>query len=191
MSKSVGVFVLVVLALVTPVSGARRARAFAEPVLAHDTAGSVDATEIRRLREGSNLAIARHDSAGLAAIFAPNIIVVASTSVVTTGRDANAAAFAAQFRARPDVVYRRTPREVTVFAPWQMASESGTWKGSWTAPDGKVKIGGRYFAKWRKLDGRWMVESETFVPERCSGSAYCMRAPSLQRESVLERPKQP
>ena len=178
MSKSVGLFVLVVLALVTPVSGARRARAFAEPVLAHDTTGGVDATEIRRLREGSNLAIARHDSAGLAAIFAPNITVVASTSV-------------AQFRASPDVVYRRTPNVVTVFAAWLMASESGTWKGSWTAPDGKVKIGGRYFAKWRKLDGRWMVESETFVPERCSGSAYCMRAPSLQRESVLERPKQP
>lgn len=134
-------------------------------------------TLIRQLRESSNAAIARHDTAGIAAILAPNVVVVASTSSATVGRDANTARFAEQFRARPDVVYRRTPREVIVFAPWRMASESGTWTGSWTHSDGKVTISGRYFAKWQEVEGRWLVQSETYMPERCSGSAYCTQVP--------------
>ena len=144
---------------------------------ADDSTGGPDAILIRRLRESSNAAIARHDTAGISAILAPNVVVFASTSTLTTGHDSNVARFAEAFVEHPDVTYRRTPSEVTIFAPWRMASESGTWTGSWTAPDGKVKIGGRYFAKWREIDGRWLVESETYVPERCSGSSYCARAP--------------
>ena len=71
------------------------------------------------------------------------------------------------------MVYRRTPVEVTVFAPWRMASESGSWTGSWTAPDAKVSIGKRYFATWHEIAGHWLVESETYMPDRCAGSAYC------------------
>jgi uncharacterized protein (TIGR02246 family) len=142
---------------------------------ADDTTGGPDAREIRRRREASNAAIARHDSAGVVATFAPDVSVVTSTSAHYQGRDAYIAQFAAQFRTRPDVVYRRTPLEVKVFGPWRMASESGQWTGSWTEPDGKVVVGGSYSAKWRQLNGEWFIESEIFVPERCSGSTYCRR----------------
>lgn len=131
------------------------------------------AEEIRRLRASSNAAIARHDTAGIAAILAPNVVMVTSNSLHATGRDATALRFADQFRSRPDVVYRRTPSEVHVFAPWGMASELGRWTGSWTDTDGKIEISGTYFAKWRKLDGAWRVEAEVYVPERCSGGRYC------------------
>lgn len=144
---------------------------------ADDTTGGADARAIRERRESSNAAIARHDSAGFAAILAPDIAIVASNSVHSDNREAYVARMAGQFRSRPDVVYRRTPTEVSVFAPWRMASERGTWTGSWTEPDGKLRIGGSYFAKWRQLNGTWFVESETYVPERCSGSAYCERVP--------------
>jgi ketosteroid isomerase-like protein len=136
-----------------------------------------DEQRIRARRESSNLAIARHDAAGVGAILADNVIVVTSNSVHREGRAANEASFAEQFRTRPDVVYRRTPDEVRTFAPWQMASESGRWTGSWTDPDGKIQLTGRYFAKWRKLGGEWFVESETYVPETCTGGAYCSRVP--------------
>lgn len=144
---------------------------------ADDTSGGPDAREVRRLRESSNAAIARHDTAGIAAILAPNVIVVSSNSVHTEGRDANAQRFAEQFKTRPDVVYRRTPDEVRVFAPWRMASERGRWTGSWTDIDGKLRIGGWYAAKWRQIGGRWMVESETYVPETCVGGSYCTDIP--------------
>jgi len=136
-----------------------------------------DAAQIRRLRQASNEAIARHDTAGIGAAFADHVIVVTSRSDRNVGRQANLASFAAQFAARPDVTYRRSPREVRVFAPWGMASEAGEWRGSWTEPDGKVAIAGRYFAKWRRIGGRWLLESETYVPERCTGAAYCSAVP--------------
>jgi hypothetical protein len=137
----------------------------------------VSAQGIRERREASNRAIARHDSAGFAAILAESVIVVTSASARYVGRVIYVNSMVAQFRARPDVVYRRTPDAVRVFAPWRMASEAGTWQGSWTEPDGKVEIGGRYFAKWRQVGGAWFIESETYVPERCSGSTFCDRVP--------------
>ena len=141
-----------------------------------DTTGGSDAREIGRLRETSNMAIARHDTTGVAAVFAPNVIVVSSNSVHTDGRDANSQRFAEQFHARPDVVYRRIPDEIQVFAPWHMASEQGHWTGSWTDSGGAVQIGGAYSATWRQIAGRWLVESETDVPSYCRGT-YCTAHP--------------
>jgi ketosteroid isomerase-like protein len=140
-------------------------------------AQSADERQIRDRRESSNQAIARHDAAGIGAILATNVIVVTSNSLHREGRDANVQSFAEQFRTRRDVVYRRTPDEVRVFAPWLMAAEAGRWTGSWTDPDGKIELTGRYFAKWRKLDGVWLVESETYVPETCTGGRYCTTVP--------------
>lgn len=135
------------------------------------------AAEIRAARARSNAAIARHDTAGIGAILAPQLIVVSSNSAQSVGRQAMLDRFAQQFAARPDVIYRRTPRDVRVFAPWGMAAESGTWTGSWTDSDGKLAIGGSYYAKWRKIDGTWLVESETYVPEYCRGGRYCEVVP--------------
>jgi hypothetical protein len=103
--------------------------------------------------------------------------VVASTSLRYGSKQERVRAMAAQFASRPDLLYRRTPESIRVYAPWQMASEEGNWVGSWTAPDGKVVLGGRYFAKWRLRDGAWSVEIETYAPDHCTGSAYCARVP--------------
>ncbi|HEX9580451.1 MAG TPA: nuclear transport factor 2 family protein [Gemmatimonadales bacterium] len=138
-----------------------------------DTTGGLDAREIRRRRETSNAAIARHDTAGIGTTLAPHLVVFTSTSVHVSGRDAYLRLFAES----PGRVYRRTPEEVRVFAPWGMASERGHWVGSWTEADGAVRMAGSYFAKWRKINGAWLIESETFVPESCRGSAYCRTMP--------------
>ena len=139
--------------------------------------GSNDEQQIRARRESSNAAIAKHNTSGIGAVLATNVIVVTSNSIHREGRDANVQSFAEQFRTRPDVVYRRTPDAVRVFTPWLMASEYGTWTGSWTEPDGKIQLTGSYFAKWRKTNGVWLIESETYVPETCTGGAYCTRVP--------------
>lgn len=132
---------------------------------------------IRQRRASSNAAIARHDTGGVGAILAEEVVVVTSNSIHGVGRATNLNRFADQFRSRPDVVYERTPEQVRVYAPWGMASELGRWTGSWTDTDGKIQIGGIYFAKWRLRNGSWLVESETYVPERCSGGAYCRTMP--------------
>ena len=144
---------------------------------ADDTSGGPDARAIRHRREGSNAAIAVHDTGGIGAILSPAVVVVTSNSAHVAGRDDNVARFADQFRTRPDIVYRRTPDVVSVFAPWSMASEQGRWTGSWTDADGRISIGGTYQAKWRKLGQEWFVESETYVPDRCTGGKYCTTVP--------------
>lgn len=154
---------LLVLALAMPVRG-----------VAQTTA---EEQQIRARRSSSNEAIARHDAAGIGAVLAPNVIVVTSNSVHREGREANVQSFAEQFKTRPDVVYRRTPDEVRVFAPWLMAAERGRWTGSWTEADGRIQLTGSYYAKWRKVGGVWLIESETYVPESCTGGDYCRRVP--------------
>ena len=138
---------------------------------------SQDEQVIRQRRASSNAAIAKHDTGGIGAILASNVVVVTSNSTHGVGRADNLQRFADQFRTRPDVVYLRTPDEVKVFEPWGMASERGHWTGSWTDTDGKIQIGGSYFAKWRRVNGVWLVEVETYVPERCTGGSYCRTSP--------------
>lgn len=138
-----------------------------------------DERAIRLSREGSNRAIASHDTAGIAAAMATDVTVVTSTGAVITGRVANAAAFAAQFASRPDLVYRRTPDSVRVYAPWGMAGEYGTWRGTWTQTNQgsteQVEVGGRYFAKWRKDGDPWAIHAEVYLPLYCRGRSYCQR----------------
>ncbi len=107
----------------------------------------------------------------------PSYHAVSSRNAHTNGRDGVAAQWRAQFTAHPDVSYVRTPASVRLFTPWQMAEENGTWVGRWTEPDGRVDIRGTYTAKWRRLDGTWLLEAEVFTPRSCAGSSYCDRPP--------------
>jgi ketosteroid isomerase-like protein len=136
-----------------------------------------DATLIREARARSNAAIAAHDLDDIARAWMADVHVVSSTSAQTAGSDANRQRMARQFATRPDTVYVRTPRTIDVFAPWNVAAERGEWLGSWTEPDGKLEIGGTYQAQWRKIDGRWLIQAELFVPTQCRGSNYCRQRP--------------
>ena len=138
---------------------------------------SVEETSIRAARTRSNGAIAKHDVAGIAAHWMPDVHIVTSTSAQGTGREVNGQRMAEQFKRRPDTVYVRTPSSVEVMAPWNVASERGEWAGRWTEPDGVVEIGGTYLAQWRKVDTVWLIQAELFVPTHCKGSAYCARRP--------------
>ena len=132
---------------------------------------------IREARARSNAAIAAHDLDGIARAWMPDVHVVSSTSAQTAGSQANQQRMARQFEMRPDTVYVRTPRTIDVFASWSVASERGEWIGRWTERDGKVEIGGTYQAQWRKIDGRWLIQAELYVPTHCRGSKYCQERP--------------
>jgi ketosteroid isomerase-like protein len=132
---------------------------------------------IREARAQSNTAIASHDLDGIARAWMPDVHVVSSTSAQTAGRQANQQRMARQFALRPDTIYVRTPATIEVFAAWNVASERGDWIGRWTEPDGKVEIGGKYQAQWRKIDGRWLIHAELYVPTHCRGGKYCAQRP--------------
>ena len=138
---------------------------------------SADERMIRDTRARSNAAIAAHDPAGIAQAWMDDVHVTSSTSAQTSGRAANQERMTQQFARRADTIYVRTPATIDVFAPWAVASERGNWTGRWTEPDGVMEIGGTYLVQWRKIDGRWLIQSELYVPTHCKGSAYCARRP--------------
>jgi hypothetical protein len=142
-------------------------------LLFFQSVSSAQATDAER----TNAAIARHDTGGIGAVMADNVIVMTSRSAQQLGRAASMMSFAEQFRTRPDVIYERSPFEIRIYEPWGMASEYGRWAGSWTETGGNIQIGGSYFAKWRLKNGAWLIESETYVPERCTGGSYCNSPP--------------
>ena len=136
-----------------------------------------DREMIRAARSRSNAAIAAHDPAEMARAWMEDIHVVSSTSVHTSGRVANQQRMAQQFANHPDTIYVRRPATIDIYAPWSVASELGEWTGGWTEPDGKFEIGGTYLAQWRKVGGQWLIQSELYVPTRCTGSKYCAARP--------------
>jgi ketosteroid isomerase-like protein len=138
---------------------------------------SGDEQAIRDRRARSNAAIAAHDPAGIALAWMEDVHVTSSTSAQTSGRALNQERMAQQFARRPDTIYVRTPTTVEVYAPWAVASERGEWTGGWKEPDGTMQIGGTYLVQWRKIEGRWLIQSELYVPTHCTGSGYCTRRP--------------
>ena len=135
------------------------------------------AGEIAAARARSNSAIAAHDIEGISREWLPDIHVVSSTGTQNRGVDANARSMQAAFARRPDTRWVRTPHTITVNERWDVASEEGRWVGTWTEPDGPLRISGTYLAQWRRVNGRWLIQAEVFVPIECRGGAYCERRP--------------
>lgn len=144
---------------------------------ASNAPAALTAAAVREARARSNAAIAARDTATLAALVTTSYHAVSSRNAHSDGRRNEAERWRQQFAAHADVLYVRTPHDVRVFKPWEMADERGTWVGTWTEPDGKVTIRGRYSAKWRRIDGAWLLEAEVFTPTACVGSSYCTRPP--------------
>ena len=136
-----------------------------------------DAHLIRAARTASNRAIAAHDADALATFWMEDYHITPSTSAMLAGREANRALFADLFQSRPDVIYVRTADSVTVNVPWAVAAEQGHWNGQWTADGTRIRVGGSYYAQWRKIEGRWLIQAEVFVPTWCEGGEYCRQRP--------------
>jgi ketosteroid isomerase-like protein len=132
---------------------------------------------IREARAANNRAIAAHDADAMAGQWMPNFHITSSTGTLRGGREENRASLAQLFQDRPDVRYVRTPDVIQLLGSWDVAGESGHWTGQWTHTDGVVRVGGDYYAQWRKVDGRWLIQAEIFVPTHCAGSSYCDKRP--------------
>ena len=130
-----------------------------------------DERTIRLLREQSNAAIAAHDPSGVARFIDDEYQITTSTGAhYQETPEQDEAAWTEIFRARPDVVYIRTPHDVDVSAYYDLASEHGNWVGRWTSPKGPVEVGGTYFAQWRKVGADWKIRAELFVGLYCDGA---------------------
>ncbi len=97
------------------------------------------------------------------------ILVPGDEAQLITGRDAQLEAWSSIFSQMPDVSYVRSPARIEVCEDSHLAAETGRWKGAWSSDGFVIRYSGRYFAKWRRVDGVWQIEAETFVTMKRTG----------------------
>lgn len=138
---------------------------------ANDAAGQ----SIVNARAEFNRAIAERDIGAVSAALAENALLVTGTdSIRFAGRQAQVELWKEDFANEKRLVYRRIPDCVTVSKLYPIALESGSWRGA-PVEGGDSYVGGRYAAKWRLIDDRWVIESETYLTTECGG-ALCPAA---------------
>lgn len=133
---------------------------------------------IRAARAESNQAFARRDLTGASRHWLPEFTIVTSRNERNVGRDSARAALRQTFSSRANVVYVREPETIEVNPQWGHAAESGRWTGRWSDSYGSTRVGGVYFAKWRKVNNEWKLLAEVFVQTSCSGPRYCNTPPA-------------
>ena len=125
---------------------------------------------IREARERFNVAIASRNVETIRSLLAPSYHIVTGRSEQSHGADEEARRWSERFRSDPTVMYRRTPREVTINEDWGLAEELGNWRGTYTTEGVLVHTSGVYAAKWQRAeDGVWVLQAELFTTITCTG----------------------
>lgn len=114
---------------------------------------------IRKARQASNEAIARHDAEGISKFCLEDYVIIRGSGVIEHGNEANKTAWKKIFTETPQTYFERLPSEIVISKnnP-DLAWESGEWKGFNT-----YSKGGRYSAQWKKKSGEWKLQAELFV----------------------------
>lgn len=127
---------------------------------------------VRVQRQAFNTALATRDIGAVEAVLAPDVVLVSGTaSEVIAGRASQLRTWAEDFAIAKSTLYTRTTASVTPSATFPLALETGTWRGVGRGDPGDWAIG-TYAAKWRKVDGTWLLEAEIFMTTDCGGS-FC------------------
>jgi len=126
--------------------------------------------EIRAARTASNAALAAHDVEAITSFWTEDVAITAGSGTAAIGRDTWRRAIAAQLERYPDVIYIRTPDAIKLSAVTPIASEHGTWTGTWSSENGPVTSGGEYQAMWRRDPDGWRLRSQLFVTLSCEGA---------------------
>jgi len=118
---------------------------------------------VRLRRAAFNRALAEADLAAIEPLLMPDVVLVTGTdSAVVAGRKAQMLAWKREFASPDRLVYTRTPELVTPSPVHPIAHEAGNWQGC-HAVTGAIVAEGCYSAKWRQVQGAWMLVAEIFV----------------------------
>ncbi len=117
---------------------------------------------IRARRAAFNRAIADGDAAAIGPLLAKDCVMVTGTdSAVIAGRTAQVKVWRREFAAPTRDTYVRTPATFAISTIARIAMEHGTWDA--LASEGATTASGTYAAKWRQVQGEWVIEAEVFV----------------------------
>lgn len=104
----------------------------------------------------SNSAIAKQDVNGIAQFWMDDMIVISGEGGQYIGKDVLIEVFNQMFE-EDSPVFERIPVEIIIGNSGILAWETGTWNYKTDS------FRGNYSAMWRKINGRWLTQSELFV----------------------------
>src|ERR1700681_4465843 len=114
-----------------------------------------DEAAIRLLSNKFQQDIAKQDINAVAALHAPDAVVLMSHAPVAKG----SAAIRERWKegaATPGLVLHWTPIKINVVSP-TVATEYGTYTESYDTPQGKGTDEGSYIVIWNKINGKWKI----------------------------------
>jgi ketosteroid isomerase-like protein len=118
---------------------------------------------IYQQRQLSNQSIAERNTDALLSTLMPDYHVVTSANFQLSGHPAQREMITRVFKEYPDASYVRTLENLVISSSLEAAAESGSWVGKWTKGNEQIELHGSYFAKWRKIAGKWLLQAEIFV----------------------------
>ena len=128
--------------------------------------------EIRTQRAAFNRALAVGNIRSIAPILADDAqLVTGADSMIVSGKAAQLALWTEDLTGPKRRFYVRKPLRIRVSAVGPMAMETGEWRG-FQLSAARNWASGEYVAKWRRIDGTWQIESETYIAMACGGS-FC------------------
>lgn len=107
-------------------------------------------------RANSNEAILKCDVAGIAQYWMDDMIVISGEGGQYIGKALLVQVFTEMFATHPPV-FERIPSEIVIADSGILAWECGAWNYKTDS------FRGNYSAMWRKINGRWLMQSELFV----------------------------
>ncbi len=127
--------------------------------------------KIRAARERFNIAIANKNVDMIRTLLAPSYHIVTGRSAQNHDAHEEAIRWSETFRDDATVIYRRTPRKITINQNWGLAQEIGKWQGSYTIGGSPIRASGIYAAKWQRAENsEWLLQVEVFTTLHCTGS---------------------
>lgn len=111
---------------------------------------------IQQARENSNTAIFNGNVAGVAQYWMDDMVVISGEGGQYIGKKLLLKVFTEMFAENPPV-FERIPSVITIGDSGVLAWETGTWNYR------TDKFRGNYSAMWRKMNGKWLTQSELFV----------------------------
>lgn len=136
------------------------------------TVGDTEAVErIRSQRAQFNQAIAKKNIEAIRLVLAEDVTTITGTdSDLFNGREMQLALWQSEFENADRAIYVRSTECVQISPTFPIAMEYGTWRGERPAKQNFAT--GSYSAKWRRVEGTWLLESEIFMTEACGGD-FC------------------
>ena len=134
-----------------------------------------------------NAAVAAYDDSAAAAIYAPDAVLLPPNQGRQTGT-----AYLEQMLAglKPlKATFVVTPVTIVIAASGDLAVEEGTWTTSIPATNGaSFQDNGKYLVAWRKVNGAWLTQFDTWNSSNASASA---EGRPLRPSNTLTRTPEP